>query len=90
MDTIEEVEAELDDDELGLIGSTIELVYDPEVELISSFAITGFGAADGTLSVVFSDDDMDPALFDPDRVTTPNTRTLDLGTLESLFKSMED
>jgi len=88
--TIEEAEAELDDDELGLIGSTIELVYDPEVELISSFAITGFGAADGTLSVVFSGDDMDPALFDPDRVTTPNTRTLDLGTLESLFKSMED
>ena len=87
--SIEEAEAELDDDELGLLGSTMEFVYDPEAELIRSFAITGFGAADGTLSVIISGDDMDTTLLDPKRVTTPNTRTLDFGMLESLVESIE-
>lgn len=88
--SIEMGEGGLDDDDLELIGSTIEFVYDPEAELIRSFAITDFGAAEGTLSVVMSDEEMDPTLLDPQRVTTPTTRTLDLNMLVSLFESFED
>ncbi len=87
--SIETGEGELDDDDLKLIGSTIEFVYDPETELIRSFTITDFGAAKGRLSVVISGEEMDPTLLDPQRVTTPNTRTLDLGMLTSLFESLE-
>jgi hypothetical protein len=86
----EEVEAEFDEDELGLIGSTIEFVYDPETEVIRSFSVIGFGDADGTLSVVISGNDLDPAWLDPERVTSPTTRTLDLATLKSMFHSLED
>ena len=85
----DEGDTDIDEDN-ELIGSTLEIVYDPTADLVRSFALTDFGEAKGTLSVVISGKDLDPRLFDADRVTTPNTRTLDLAALESLLSGLGD
>jgi hypothetical protein len=91
---LEELEAELDsedpfEDEIGLIGSTISIVYDPETEEVRSFTFSDFGQANGTLSIDIGGGEIDPALFDASRVTTPNTRTFDLGALQSVLEQFE-
>ncbi len=74
------------DSDNELFGSTLSVVFDPEAELVTSFSITDFGETNGTISVVVSDGEVDPALFDPSRVTTPATRTFDLEALKSMFE----
>ncbi len=91
---LEEVEAELESDvsidgDIGLIGSTLSIVYDPATGQVRSFTFTDFGQGKGTLSVDISGGMIDPDLFDASRVTTPNTRTFDLAALQSLFEQFD-
>ncbi len=81
------------DEGSDLFGSTLEIVYDPGLELVRSFAITDFGENEGTLSVSFKDEDLDLDLLDSSRVVGPHTRTLDLTGLKSMvemFGHVED
>ncbi len=71
------------DDEL--IGSTLKVVYDPATQLVRSFTIEDFGDSDGSISVTIGEGEPDPARFDSSRVTTPQTRTLDLSMLKEMF-----
>jgi hypothetical protein len=86
-----EVDIDLDvgDEDNELIGSTLNIVYDPDTELVRSFAITDFGETQGTISVAIRDGEIDPELLDSARVTTPSTRTLDLDGLQSFVKQFE-
>ena len=83
-----EVDIDFGDDDT-LIGSTLSVVYDPEAEVVRSFGIDNFGGGEGSLEVTIGEGEIDPALFDSSRVTTPNTRTLDLSALESMFKNFQ-
>jgi len=76
-------------DEDELIGSTLSVVYDPQAEVVRSFGIHNFGGGEGSIEVTIGEGEIDPALFDSSRVTTPNTRTLDLSALESMFKNFQ-
>lgn len=78
---------EADGDEL--LGSTLIVVYDPAAELVRSVHLENFGRDRGTISVTLGEGEVDPALFDPAAVTTPNTRTLDLTILEALLKQYQ-
>ncbi|MHC4695578.1 MAG: hypothetical protein ACYTFA_02420 [Planctomycetota bacterium] len=78
-----------DHDDEELIGSTLTVVYDPAAELVRSFGIENLGSTDGRINVTIGEGEIDPALFDSSRVTTPNTRTLDLNALKSMFEGFE-
>jgi hypothetical protein len=88
---LDELDAEIsiDDDEIHLIGSTLEIVYDPRLELVRSFAITDFGANKGTIAIDIRGGEPDAHLFDAARVTTSSTRTFDLTALESFLEQLE-
>ncbi|MGB2985640.1 MAG: hypothetical protein WBE26_07125 [Phycisphaerae bacterium] len=86
---IDEEGVEIGDEDDELIGSTFMIVYDPATERVRSFAITDFGSVKGTISVEIHDGQVDPALFDPNRVTTPETRVFDLNALESLLEGFD-
>ena len=77
-----------EDDGEELFGSTLQIVYDPDRELVRSFSISDFGDKKGTLSISISGDSLDPDLLDSDRVTGPNTRTFDVAALMSLVKQL--
>ena len=79
-----EEEPDIDSD-LELIGSTLSVVYDPDTQLVRSFGLHDLGSSGGSISVGIGQGEVDPALLDSTRVTTPNTKTLDLGALEALF-----
>jgi hypothetical protein len=93
-DVTKEVEAEiradgLDDDDLGpLLGSTLEVVYDPANERVQSFTLANFGEAQGTISVRVGDGEIDANLLDSSRVTSSKTRTLDLSALVGLIEGL--
>ena len=81
------------DEGSDLSGSTLEIVCDPGLDLVRSFAITDFGRNEGTLSVSFKDEDLAPDLLDSSHVVGPHTRTLDLTGLKSMvemFGHVED
>lgn len=71
----------------GLIGSTFSVVYDPITESVRSFAIEDIGASNGLISVRLTSGEVDPALLDASRVSTPSTRVLDLSAIEDIVKS---
>lgn len=87
-DAIRRHHADAHDDDL--VGSTLIVVYDPSAELVRSFSIENLGDTDGRIRVTIGEGEIDPALFDSSRVTTPNTRTLDLGELKSMFEAFAD
>ncbi len=68
-----------------LIGCTLSVVYDPATEKVRSFGIEGLGGPDSRINIVIGEGEIDPDLFDSDRVVTPSTRTFDLGALEAMF-----
>ena len=76
-----------DDDES--IGSTLTILYDPSADIVRSFKITDLGPIKGTMSVTVKAGQLDPNLLDPSRLTTPQTRTLDLGGVQSLLEEIE-
>lgn len=90
----EEVKAEiradgLDDDDLGpLLGSTLEVVYDPTEERVRSFSLENFGESRGSLSVRVGDGAVDAGLLDSSRVTSAKTRTLDLSILAGMIEGL--
>lgn len=65
-----------------LAGAIIHIVYDPNMEQVESLAIIGMG---GSATLKLREGTIDPAWLDAARVTTPQTRTLDLATLAELF-----
>lgn len=84
----EELESSIDDD-LELIGCTLQVVYDPRAEQVRSFAITDFGPKKGTISIDMRGGEPDANLFDSSRAAKPGTRTFDLTALESLFEQFD-
>jgi hypothetical protein len=76
-----------EDDEL--IGSTLRVVYDPVAEIVRSFHIDDLGTPGSNISVTIGEGEIDPALLDHSNFTTPKTRTLDLGSLESMFEQFD-
>jgi hypothetical protein len=83
-------EADEEPDGYELIGSTLEIVYDPDAEQVRSFVITDLGVTEGTLTVAIEDGEIDPALLDSSRVTTGATRTIDLNAIMSMFEQFDD
>ena len=83
-----EVEVEIDDDD-ELIGTTITMLYDPVAEQVRSFSILDLGSPGSRIAVTIGEGEVDPALLDSSRVTTPDTRTFDLGALESLLEGLD-
>jgi len=83
-----EVEVEIDDDD-ELIGTTITMLYDPAAEQVRSFSILDLGSPGSRITVTIGEGEVDPALLDSSRVTTPDTRTFDLGALESLLEHVD-
>jgi hypothetical protein len=89
-DDADAVEIDLQTDEDNdLIGSTLTVVYDPAAEVVRSFGGYDLGSEGGNITVTIGAGEIDPALLDSSRVTTPNTRTLDLSALESMLISIE-
>lgn len=84
---IDDDDIDLDDD-IELLGCTLNITYDPEEEIVRSFSITDFGDLKGSITVSLTGGEIDEDLLDSDRVTTPNTRILDLGALMSSVESM--
>ena len=76
-----------EDDEL--IGATLAVVYDPVTETVRSFGVHDFGSPGSKIMVKIGQGEIDPGLLDPESVTTPNTRVLDLRALEAMFENME-
>jgi hypothetical protein len=72
-----------------LIGSTLRVVYEPEAEVVRSFRIDDLGSPGSSISVSIGEGEVDPARLDQNNYTTPQTRTLDLGALESMFKQLD-
>ena len=79
----------IQDEHMVLVGSTLTVVYDPATERVRSFAIDNLGTANGSISVVIGEGEVDPDLLDSSRVAGPDVRTLDLGALEALAKKLE-
>ena len=73
-----------------LRGCTLTVVYDPTAEAVRSFSISDLQEIQGTITVSLTGGKLDPDLLDPDRVTGPNTRRIDLGALQSVIESLED
>jgi hypothetical protein len=82
----EDVDIEADSD---LIGCTLAVVYDPVAEVVRSFSIYNLGSAGGSIIVNIGQGEIDPALLDPTPLMTPDTKTLDLRALESLFQNID-
>ena len=87
---LDEIEIEGDDEVEVLFGSTLHVEYDPKTESVRRFAITDFGQDKGTLSVELRDGRLDTSLLDPDRVTGPKTRTIDLSAFVNLIEKLGD
>lgn len=83
-----EGDMDIDDDE-DLIGSTMRVVYDPKAERVHAVSLSDMGELDGTLTLSLREGGIDPALVDPARVTTPQTRTFDLGALKSMIQGFQ-
>lgn len=71
-----------------LVGSTLEIEYDPEAELVNRFSIINFGESKGSISIELSDGEIDKDLLDAERVSGPNTRVIDLSAIQSLIESL--
>jgi hypothetical protein len=71
-----------------LIGSTLSVVYDPATKLARSFRFQNLGPTKGSINVTLRKGPLDPALLDPEPVTTPNTRIVDFTALEALIKQI--
>jgi hypothetical protein len=80
--------AQVDEDD-ELIGATLTVVYDPATEVVRSFGVHDFGSPGSKIMINIGQGQIDPALFDPESVTTPNTRVLDLRALEAMFENMQ-
>jgi hypothetical protein len=78
-----------DSDLRGLYGITLQIVYDPQEELIRSFVVENVGEAGGRVSIHIGEGEFDPALLDANRVTSENTRVLDLGAMQKMFQAFE-
>lgn len=72
-----------------MIGATVNAVYDPATETVRMVEVLGLGAPSARISLVLSEGDVDTNLLDSSRVAKPGVRTLDLGAIESIFKSFE-
>lgn len=68
-------------------GSTLEVLYNPKEKIVRRFSIKDFGESKGSLSVELSDRELDKDLLDPDLVSGPNTRKIDLSVLKRLVES---
>ncbi len=72
-----------------LYGITLKVLYDPHEEIVRSLVVEDIGDANGRISVTIGEGEIDPTLLDSARVTDENTRVLDLGAIQNLFKSFE-
>lgn len=84
----EKVEVQIDAEE-ELIGTTIEILYDPAAEQVRSFSILDLGSPGSRITVAIGEGEIDPALLDSSRVTTPATRTFDIGALKPLLEGRD-
>jgi hypothetical protein len=80
--------AQVDEDD-ELIGTTLTVVYDPATEVVRSFGVHDFGSPGSKIMISIGQGEIDPALLDPESVTTPNTRVFDLRALEAMFENLE-
>ncbi|HNQ24954.1 MAG TPA: hypothetical protein PKK06_17895 [Phycisphaerae bacterium] len=76
-------------DDKELIGSTLKVLYDPATERVRSFSIANLAGGSGQITVRIGDGPLDPALLDSNRVMSPTTRVLDVGSLEAMIKQLE-
>lgn len=88
-ETAVEIEGALGGEMDELLGASLAVTYDPATEQVRSFSITDVGPMKGTIVIALRDGEIDPALLDSARVAGPNTRTLDLNALESMFENMK-
>ncbi len=72
-----------------LYGITLKVLYDPHEEVVRSLVVEDIGDANGRISITIGEGEIEPALLDSARVTDANTRVLDLGAIQNMFKSFE-
>jgi hypothetical protein len=70
----EDADIDIEEDH-ELLGAAFKVIYDPKTEEIRSLSVTDLGA-------------IDAAMLDSGRVTTPQTRVLDLNALLSVAQSL--
>lgn len=81
-------EINMDDSDLDdLLGGTFRIVYDPKSQAVRSFSISDVGEMKGTVKVSLRGGAIDPDLLDTARVTTPTTRTLDIGAAAGMLQA---
>lgn len=86
---IDKDDIKIDDSDVAeLVGGTLSVVYDPATETVKSFSVSNIGDMTGAISVSFRSGGIDPALLDSSRVAGPDTRTVDIGALKSLFEGL--
>lgn len=84
-------EIDLDDgDGAELVGTTFEVIYDPQAERVQSLDIREFGGSKGRISITIGEGQIDPALLDSAQFTTPQTHVIDLAAVAGMIKRFED
>ncbi len=82
---------ELDGDEgAELVGSTFIVTFDPEAQRVRALEIHDLGGTTGRISISIGEGEIDPDLLDSDKVTTPQTRVIDLAAIAGMIKRFED
>lgn len=69
-----------------LLGASFTIVYDPAVETVRSFSVSGIHDIKGVISISLHGGTIAPAMLDSAHVAKPGTRTLDL---EGLLNSVD-
>jgi len=77
-------DSDLDD----LLGGTFRIVYDPKAGAVRSFSVSDVAEMKGTVTVSLRGGAIDPDLLNATRVTTPATRTLDIGAAAGILKAL--
>ncbi|MBI1827587.1 MAG: hypothetical protein HYR83_14520 [Planctomycetes bacterium] len=86
--TGKQMDGEMDiseNDAKEILGCTLGVTYEPQTQAVRSFSISDIAEMKGTITIALQDGSMNPAMLDPARVTTPNTRTIDAGFLKTMF-----
>jgi len=81
MDEFGDEDINIDDDEEGLLGCTLQIVYDPTGEQVRSFSVSALGDLEGRVTISLRPGPIEEGLMDSARVMTPATRVLDMGAI---------
>jgi len=77
------------DGDRNLVGSTIEVAYDPDAERVLSFTIEDFGATRGTMAVTIGRNEIEADLLDPGRAGGASARRVSFKVFQGMIAALE-